>query len=404
MSTTWRAAAEGETMNKLPEEILAWPREEGRIGIRNHLVVIATVFCAEHVTRVIAREIPGAVPVTHNAGCGQLGEEAEQTLRILESTGYHPNVGAALYVGLGCEQNSAHDLAAEASAIGRPAEALVIQEAGGTLAAIATGKDACARLRERMAGESDRVPVPLSKLVVGLECGGSDFTSGLVSNPAVGLACDRLVDAGASVIFGETAEALGAEHILSQRAESETVRRFILDAVARAEQAAREMKVDMRGSQPSPGNMAGGLSTIEEKSLGAICKSGSRPIVDGLAYGCRVRKSGLSFMDCPGQDLASICGLISGGAHLVLFTTGRGTPLGFATAPVIKISANSEAACMMKENIDIDLSRVLTGEKSLAGAGEEIFDRVVRVAGGDPANAEVLGHREFGFHSIGPTL
>ena len=384
--------------------IKVYGRKNGMIGIRNHLAVISTVFCANHVAESIVRQVPEAVAITHHFGCGQLGKDAEQTLRVLTNMGKHPNVGAVLVVGLGCEQIGAHDLAVEIASTQKPVKTSVIQDEGGTSATIEKGVTCCRQLIKGMQEDVDRISASCSELVVGLECGGSDFTSGIASNPAVGIVADLFTDIGARVIFGETAEALGAEHILAERAVNKKVKAFIFNKVAATEKLAEDMHVDMRGSQPSPGNIAGGLSTIAEKSLGAICKSGNRPIVDVLEYAEPAGKAGLSFMDCPGQDLASICGIVAGGAHAVLFTTGRGTPLGFAIAPVVKISANSEAVKKMAENIDIDLSGILTGDMNLDDAGRIIAAKVLEVAGGKLSKAEKLGHREFGFHSIGPTL
>ena len=384
--------------------IKVYGRKNGMIGIRNHLAVISTVFCANHVAESIVRQVPGAVAITHHSGCGQLGKDAEQTLRVLTNIGKHPNVGAVLVVGLGCEQIGAHDLAVEIASTQKPVKTSVIQDDGGTSATIEKGVASCRQLIKGMQEDVDRISASCSELVVGLECGGSDFTSGIASNPAVGIVADLFTDIGARVIFGETAEVLGAEHILAERAVNKKVKAFIFNKVAATEKLAEDMHVDMRGSQPSPGNIAGGLSTIAEKSLGAICKSGNRPIVDVLEYAEPAGKAGLSFMDCPGQDLVSICGIVAGGAHVVLFTTGRGTPLGFAIAPVLKISANSETVSKMAENIDMDISDVLTGDMSLDDAGRIIVAKVLEVAGGKLTKAEKLGHREFGFHSIGPTL
>ena len=384
--------------------IKVYGRKNGMIGIRNHLAVISTVFCANHVAESIVRQVPEAVAITHHFGCGQLGKDAKQTLRVLTNIGKHPNVGAVLIVGLGCEQINAHDLSVEIACTQKTVKTFVIQDEGGTSATIEKGVSCCRQFIKGMQEDVDRISVSCSELVVGLECGGSDFTSGIASNPAVGIVADFFTDVGARVIFGETAEALGAEHILAERAVNKKVKAFILNKVAATEKLAEDMHVDMQGSQPSPGNIAGGLSTIAEKSLGAICKSGNRPIVDVLEYAEPAGKAGLSFMDCPGQDLVSICGIIAGGAHAVLFTTGRGTPLGFAIAPVLKVSANSETVRKMAENIDMDISDVLTGDMSLDDAGRIIAAKVLEVAGGKLTKAEKLGHREFGFHSIGLTL
>ena len=384
--------------------ITAFHRQNGAVGIRNHLVVISTVFCANHVNECIAQRFPAAVSITHLFGCDQLGQDAEQTLRVLTHIGQHPNVGAVLVVGLGCEQNSAHDLARTIGGFNKPVASLVIQETGGTTASIEKGITLCRELHHRMQEVTRRVRVPVADLVVGLECGGSDFTSGMVANPAIGLVSDALSDIGARVIFGETAEVIGAEHILARRAVNDRVQQFILDRVRGVEQSAGTQQVDMRGSQPSPGNIAGGLSTIAEKSLGAICKSGSRPIIDCLEYAEWATRPGISFMDCPGHDLASITGLVAGGAHMVLFTTGRGTPLGFAVAPVVKITANRQTATRMAENIDVNLSEVLLRRMSIETVASNLNEIILKVANGHLVQAEKLGHREFGFHSIGVTL
>ncbi|MCG8615046.1 MAG: UxaA family hydrolase, partial [Desulfobacterales bacterium] len=310
--------------------IRGYGREDGTTGIRNHLVVAATVFCANHIVDRIAAQVPGTVPITHNAGCGQLGTDAENTRDIILKTGCHPNVGGILYVGLGCEQHGAAALADQVAATGKPAAALDIQACGGTTRTIEKGISACKDLYGRMAGLGRRVDVPATGLIIALECGGSDATSGLAANPAVGVFTDRMIDAGGTVVFGETCELTGAEAVIRNRTCDPLVQDRIISRIHRTEASANAMGVDMRGSQPSPGNIAGGLSTIEEKSLGAVCKSGNRPITGFLAYGEAISRKGLNFMDCPGQDLTSLCGMISGGAHLALFTTGRGTPLGYA--------------------------------------------------------------------------
>jgi altronate dehydratase large subunit len=385
-------------------KIRMYQRANGTVGIRDHLVVISTVCCANHGAESVASKVEGAVHLTHAAGCGQLGVDAAQTLRILENTGAHPNVGAALVVGLGCEQNNAHELAKKIAETGKPVASLTIQESGGTMATIEKGISLCQKLMTEKSAQAHRVPLAVSELTIGLECGGSDFTSGIAANPVVGLVADRFIDSGAGAVFGETTEVIGAEHHLAGRAVDEQVRGFILDRVREVEKGAEAMLVDIRGSQPSPGNIAGGLTTIAEKSLGAICKAGSRPIVDGVAYGQSVRKRGLTFMDTPGQDLVSLGGIVAGGAHLVLFTTGRGTPLGNAVAPVIKITANKEALMGMAENFDVDLSPILADEMSLEQGADLITSLTLEAAEGKRVQAEILGHREFGFHAIGPTL
>ena len=388
----------------MKETIQGFQRRDGRVGIRNHLTVIATVFCANHAVERIAASVPGAVPITHQAGCGQLGADADNTRNILLKTGCHPNVGAVLYVGLGCEQHNAHDLARDARESGTPAAHLEIQECGGTTATIARGKDVCQALMENMATDEHRMELPLSALTIALECGGSDFSSGMAANPALGRFTDRMVEAGGTVVFGETCELMGAEAVIQRRTPNPRICDAVIQRIQATEAAANAMGVDMRGSQPSPGNIQGGLTTIEEKSLGAVCKSGTGPIRSCLNYGQDIPQGGLHFMDCPGQDLTSLCGMISGGAHLALFTTGRGTPLGYAIAPVIKLTANAHAGQWMAEHIDLDLSGLIQKDLTLDGACDMIHRAVHRIAGGALTCAETLGHREFGFHTSGPTL
>lgn len=384
--------------------IQGFERAKGRPGIRNHLVVVATVFCANHIVARITAAVPGSIPVTHNAGCGQLGNDADNTGKIILKTGIHPNVGGILFVGLGCEQHGATALADRAGATGKPAAALDIQACGGTTKTIEAGIAACKGLYGRMAAQNRRVDIPLTDLVIALECGGSDYTSGMAANPAVGVFTDCMVRAGGSVVFGETCELMGAEAVIRRRTSDPDIQGRIISRIGRTESAANAMGVDMRGSQPSPGNIRGGLSTIEEKSLGAVCKSGSLPITGCLDYGEEISRRGLNFMDCPGQDLTSLCGMVSGGAHMVLFTTGRGTPLGFAIAPVVKITANARTGETMAENIDINLSGLLLGNLTIARAGEMILRAVRSTANGELTRAEALGHREFGFYTSGPTL
>ena len=359
-------------MVKSVPEIKMYVRADGSFGIRNHLAVISTVACANHVAESVARQVPGSIVCTHPYGCDQLGADAELTFRILAAAGFHPNVGGVVVVGLGCEEISAQVLADRIRESRKPVFSLEIQKTGGTSRAIAQGIEFCRELNGIMNKYDKRISISPRHLVVGLECGGSDYSSGIAANPAVGICSDMFVSMGAKVNS--------------------------------VEKAAEGMHVDIRGAQPSPGNIDGGLSTIEEKSLGGICKTGTGSITDAIEYGYAATTPGLTFMDTPGNDLACTCGLVSGGAHLVLFTTGRGTPMGFAYAPVIKITANKDIAQNMAENIDLDLSPVLSEGLSIEDAGKKIFSYALRVAEGELVAAERLGHREFGFHRIGPTL
>jgi len=386
------------------QSILGYVRPDGRVGIRNHLLVMSTVICSSFVTRRIADQVQGAVAIENPFGCGQLEPDLEITRRTLVNTAKNPNVGGVLVVGLGCEQIQADDLVGEIEKTGKPVEKVVIQEEdGGTPAAIEKG----VRLLRKMAEEvlSQRPEeVDMSNLVLGVECGGSDATSGLASNPVVGYVADRVVDLGGTVILSETPEMIGAEDILANRAVSREVGERIVRTVRRWVELAASYNVDLVGTQPAPGNIAGGISTIEEKSLGAIIKGGSRPVQGMVDYAEEVRGKGLWLMDTPGYDIMSVVGMVAGGATLVIFTTGRGTPTGNPIAPVIKVTANPQTARKMRENIDFDASTVTLGQETIDQAGERLFKLVMDVARGKPTRAELLGFREFMIHKIIPSF
>jgi altronate dehydratase large subunit len=386
------------------QSILGYVRPDGKVGIRNHLLVMSTVICSSFVARRIADQIQGAVAIENPFGCGQLEPDLEITRRTLVNTAKNPNVGGVLVVGLGCEQIQADDLVREIEKTGKPVEKVVIQEEdGGTPAAIEKG----VRLLRKMAEEvlSQRPEeVDMSNLVLGVECGGSDATSGLASNPVVGYVADRVVDLGGTVILSETPEMIGAEDILANRAVSREVGERIVRTVRRWVELAASYNVDLVGTQPAPGNIAGGISTIEEKSLGAIIKGGSRPVQGMVDYAEEVRGKGLWLMDTPGYDIMSVVGMVAGGATLVIFTTGRGTPTGNPIAPVIKVTANPQTARKMRENIDFDASTVTLGQETIEQAGERLFKLVIDVARGKPTRAELLGFKEFMIHKIIPSF
>ena len=378
-------------------------RENGTAGIRNRIAVISTVACANHVAEEIARALPLADAYTHAYGCDQLGADLELSFKCLAVMGTHPNNGAALVVGLGCEEILAKELCEEISKSQPRCAYLIIQEEGGTTKTVEKGieiiKGFAAEL-EKM----ERTEVPISMLTVGLECGGSDFTSGLAANPALGKMAERLSAEGCKMIFGETTELMGAEGVLEKLCEKREHYEWICDRIKRVEQVALDMKVDLRGTQPSPGNIEGGLTTIEEKSLGAVCKIGSNPIKDVLNFAEPARTPGISFMDTPGNDLACSLGISAGGAQVIFFTTGRGTPMGFASSPMIKITGNSYIAEHMAENIDADMSGIISHKMSVKEGGDELYDLLIRVAEGEETASERLGHREFGLYRISPIL
>ncbi|MDR6882028.1 UxaA family hydrolase [Bacillus sp. 3255] len=383
--------------------IMGYERENGDIGIRNHLIIIPTVICANHVCNRIAQMTPGAVVIPHQHGCSQIGDDKSRTFDVLAGTGKNPNVGAAIIVSLGCEVIDPAALAEAIVATGKPVEVFDIQSVGGSVKAIQHGADVAKRMTALLA-QQPKVPVPLSKLKVGVKCGGSDATSGLASNPALGIAADHMMDAGGSIVIGETTEIIGAEHILAGRCSSQATSDKLYGAIRRFEEEIERMGADMRGGNPSPGNIAGGLSTIEEKSLGCISKCGTHPIEDVIGYAEQIPGHGLFFMDSPGNDIECVSGMAAGGAHIVCFTTGRGTPTGAAVVPVIKITANQFTYSSMEDNMDVDVSDMLAGTLHLDQAGERIWREICEVAEGKLTKAEILGHQEFSINRIGPSL
>ncbi|MFC4810934.1 UxaA family hydrolase [Paenibacillus sp. GCM10023250] len=383
--------------------ILGYERPNGEIGIRNHLLIIPTVICSNQVCSRIMAMVPGSVAIPHQHGCSQIGADKTRTFDVLAGTGKNPNVGAVIIISLGCEVVDPIALAEEIRTTGKPVEVFDIQSVGGSVKAIAHGT----QLAKRMMAELDKqekVPVPLNKLKVGVKCGGSDATSGLASNPALGAAADTLIAEGGSIVIGETTEIIGAEHLLAERCVTPEVSGKLYRIVERFEQEVERMGADMRGGNPSPGNIAGGLSTIEEKSLGCISKCGKAPIRDVIEYAERIPEHGLYFMDSPGNDIECVSGMAAGGAHIVCFTTGRGTPTGAAVVPVIKITGNKMMFQRMEDNMDVDVSDMLDGSAGLEQAGERIWREIVEVAEGKRTKAEVLGHTEFSINRIGPSL
>ncbi|GHS95442.1 carbohydrate hydrolase [Synergistales bacterium] len=389
----------------MSDTFMGYARPDGSVGVRNHLLVLPSVVCSCDAASRIALQLNGAVSVTHQHGCAQLPADSAQTRRTLAGFGANPNVAACIVVGLGCETISASDIALdiERLAPGKPVVSLVIQDEGGTLNTINKGVKIG---REMLSAISTltRSPHPLSKLILGLECGGSDAWSGLSANPVVGNASDRLIAAGGTSILSETQEIIGAEHILAKRAiDKETAERLIA-VVRRAEEGALSGGVDIRLANPTPGNRQGGLSTLEEKSLGCISKAGlDAPILEVLDFAERPTRRGLVVMDTPGHDIESITGMAAGGAQVIFFTTGRGTCTGCPIAPVIKICSNTERFVRMRDNMDVDAGAVITGDKTISDIGEYLFDEMIRVASGKSTKSEDLGYGSFAINRIGPT-
>ncbi len=375
------------------------------MGVRSYVGVIPTVGCVNEVVGRIAKQIDGGVPILHHQGCCQLKPDLEMVTRVLIGFGRNPNISSVLLVSLGCESVNAEEVEEQIGA-DKPVKRVCLQELGGITKTVRQG----VRMAQEMALDSlnGRCEAELSELIIGIKCGASDTTSGIASNPAIGVAADRLLEEGATVIFGETTEVIGAEHILARRAKNEEVANRILEKVRDMEERAKLLGADMRGGQPTAGNIRGGLTTIEEKSLGAIVKAGTKPIEDVLEYGERPQKPGLYFMDSPGREMEFLAGLASAGAQIMLFSTGLGAPQGFPFCPVIKVSANPDTCKHLKEHIDVDLSKVVKGEEEIEEAGNKIFEEVIEVASGKKVKAELSNYDRRGVNSniyvIGPII
>jgi altronate dehydratase large subunit len=385
--------------------VMGYRRANGAVGIRNHVLILPSVVCANRVARGISQFVAGTTWVEHQHGCTQLGSDAELTRRVLVSHGTHPNVYGVVVVGLGCETMRAQGVAADIrrEAPHKPVHLVIIQDEGGSLKAMAAGAGAASEMVKAASSEK-RSEIELSEIILGTECGGSDACSGISANPALGVASDLLIEAGGAVILAETTELIGAEHLIAARAINSEISARCFDAVRRCEESAKAMGVDMRGGQPTPGNIEGGLTTIEEKSLGCVYKAGSKPLQDVIDYAAPVRKKGLILMDTPGQDIEQITGMVAGGCQIVVFTTGRGTCCGSPIVPTIKIATTTALFEKMQDNMDLDAGTIITGTESVAQVGKRIFEELQRVASGRLCKAEILGFNDFAIKRIGPSM
>jgi len=361
------------------------------VGVRNYVAVICTVGCAAHVARKIVEVNPRAKAVIHHQGCCHVPPEISHVEKVLINLALNPNVHSVLFVSLGCEGVSAEKVADEVSKFKEAEVVRILDE--GTSRAISRGSGIVEKMLEE-AEKMKREDVDISELKLAIKCGGSDFTSGIVSNPVAGKVADLIVENGGTVIFGETTEVIGAEHIVAKRAVSKGVAQKLYKAVEDMERRVIAMGVDMRKGQPTPGNIRGGITTIEEKSIGAVCKAGSSKLVDVVDYGDLVKEKGLIFMDTPGRELEVLTGFAAGGAQITLFTTGLGVPQGYPIMPVVKISGNPDTCRRLSEHIDVDLSRVFYGEESIEEAAKRVLNEILEVASSKETKAEHLGYED----------
>lgn len=378
---------------------MGYRRPDGSVGTRNYLIILPSVFCANSTAEKIAAQIPGAVAMPHCVGCSQVGYDLELTARTLKSMGCHPNAGAVIVIGLGCERVDPKELYDAVKATGKPAAKFVIQEEGGITNTVARAVEVGRKFAAELALQQ-REPCPLSALMVGTKCGGTDATSGLAANPAVGSMVDRVVAEGGSAILSELNELLGTEKYLAKRAATPEVAQKIYDAVYEIEDVLRSglnfSLPENRNHLISPGNFAGGVSSVVEKALGGIHKSGTAPFQDVLQYAVppEAGQHGLFLMDYESQDGEVVTGMIGCGSQVVAFTTGRGHATGHPLVPVIKITGNYKTYAAMTECFDFDASAIISEGATVEEMGEQLLDLVIRVASGELTAAERLDGRE----------
>ena len=380
-------------------------RPDGRVATRNYIGILTSVNCSATAARLVASQfrdgsaalaefgnVDGVVALTHGSGCGMAGSGEGFDLLRRTLTGYaeHPNFAGLLVLGLGCEVNQVAALTRDFDLPPTtPVLSMTIQELGGTRATV---REAIARVRELAAAANDvaRTAVPASELVLALECGGSDAYSGITANPALGVAADLLVQQGGTAILGETPEVYGAEHLLTRRAVDRAVGERLVERIRWWERYVADSGGSM-DNNPSPGNKAGGLTTILEKSLGAVAKGGTSNLAAVYEYAERVTAQGFVFMDTPGYDPVSVTGMVAGGANVVCFTTGRGSVFGCKPAPSIKLATNSETYQHMSDDMDVNCGVVLDGDATVDEVGRQIFELVLEVASGRRTASEELG-------------
>lgn len=388
---------------------MGYTRADGRVGTRNYIAVIATSNCSATVCEKIAHHfdeerlkaydnVDGVIALTHASGCSIRigGPEYVWLQRTLAGMARHPNVGAYLLVGLGCEVNQTADLLKTygLDEHGVPSLTLSIQDSGGIGKTVEAGINAIERFLP-VVDDIKRIPQPLSGLTLALQCGGSDGWSGVTANPLVGLVADEVVRQGGTVVLAETPEIYGAEHLLTQRATRADVAQKLLDRVEWWKEHTQRFGTEI-DNNPTPGNKAGGLTNIVEKALGAVAKGGSTPLMDVYEYAEPVTERGLTFMDTPGNDPIAVTGQVAGGSNLVLFTTGRGSVFGFKPAPSLKIATNTALYERMFDDMDFDAGLILAGADPI-NLAEELLDLVISVASGAPSKSEAqgVGEREF---------
>ena len=375
-------------------KFFGYKRPDGKVGIRNKVLILPASVCASDTTRIVASQVEGTVTFNNQNGCSQVDSDQQLTMDVMAGFAANPNIYGTVVISLGCE-NCQMDLVVDAikERTNKPIKTVIIQEVGGTLKAV----EKAVRYAKNMVEDASMLKkeeFPISELIIGTECGGSDPTSGLASNPLVGELSDRLVKLGATSILSETTEFIGAEHILAKRGKNKEVSDRIYEIVHRYEKSLQLVGEEIRHGNPSPGNKKGGLTTLEEKSLGCIHKGGHSTINAVFDYAKPVTEKGLVIMDTPGNDPSSVAAMVAGGAQIIVFTTGRGTPTGNPISPVIKITGNRDTFKNMEDNIDFDASPVIYGPQTMEELTDDLLKMLLEVANGKKTKAESLGFME----------
>jgi altronate dehydratase large subunit len=372
-------------------KFLGYRRAEGRPGIRNHVLILPTCACGSESSRIVASQVRGAVNIVFNTGCSDVAANTAMSQKVLTGFACNPNVYGVVIIGLGCETVPHKKLREKIQSMtSKPVVSFGIQEEGGTLKTI----EKAVRAARDMAAEAAMQPkewFDASEFFLGIECGGSDATSGIASNPAVGELSDILVDMGATSMMSESIEWIGGEHVLAKRAATPEIQNQIIEVCKAYEEHLEAAGQDCRAGQPTPGNKAGGLSTLDEKSLGCIRKGGTRPINEVLEQAARPTKKGAIVMDTAGYDISSVTSMVAAGCQAVIFTTGRGTQTGNAIVPVLKVTANGRTYAWMEDNMDIDLSPIVRGEKTYQQMGREMVSTIEDICNGKMTKAEAYG-------------
>lgn len=365
---------------------MGYRRPDGKVGVRNYVAILSTVCCANPVAEKVARKVPGTVALLHSHGCGRRPERPTHNM-CLKGLGSNPNIYGVVVISLGCEGTPAGEITADIAASGRPAELVVIQDMGSPKA-VTKAVEIASRMAEE-AAQLQREEFPVSCLMLGMECGGSDALSGVTANPSVGRLSDWLVEQGATTVLTETTELIGTNSILKKRAANEEVARRIDEVIQAAQDNTRTCLGENAARSISPGNMDGGMTTIQEKALGCVRKGGSSTINEVVDYGQAPTQKGLVIMDGPGFDTESLSGMASMGCQIMFFSTGRGNPVGFPIVPVIKVGSNNELYARMKDDIDINAGKLLSDNFSFDDMLEEMVDKLLRVASGELSKAEL---------------